>query len=76
MLLNVECKLFFSLVFRCLEKHLISKNKFISKSVQKGCMEKFLMLGIYTRFFLISNSGFCLELRLLNSEIEIGTGVA
>ena len=30
----------------------------------------------YTRFFLISNLGFCLELGLLNSETEIGTGVA
>ena len=30
----------------------------------------------YTRFFLISNLGFCLELELLNSETEIGTGVA
>ena len=38
-LLNVEGKLFFSLVSRRLEKHLIN-NKFINKSVQKGCMEK------------------------------------
>ena len=38
--LNVENKLFFSLVSRRLEKHLISSNKFINKSVQKGCMEK------------------------------------
>ena len=30
----------FSLVSRCLEKHLINSNKFINKSVQKGCMEK------------------------------------
>ena len=39
-LLNLEGKLFFSLVSRCLETHLISNNKFINKSVQKGCMEK------------------------------------
>ena len=39
-LLNVEGKLLFSLVSMRLEKHLISNNKFISKSVQKGCMEK------------------------------------
>ena len=39
-LLNMESKLFFSLVSRHLEKHLISSNKFINKSVQKGCMEK------------------------------------
>ena len=39
-LLNVEGKLFFSLVSRHLEKHLINNNKFINKSVQKGCMEK------------------------------------
>ena len=35
-LLNVEGKLFFSLFSRHLEKHLISNNKFINKSVQKG----------------------------------------
>ena len=39
-LLNVEGMLFFSLVSRRLEKHLICNNKFINKSVQKGCMEK------------------------------------
>ena len=39
-LLNVEGKLFFSLVSRRLEKHLIRTSKFINKSVQKGCMEK------------------------------------
>ena len=37
-LLNVEGKLFFSLVSRCVETHLISNNKIINKSVQKGCM--------------------------------------
>ena len=30
----------------------------------------------YTRFFFVSNLGFCLELGLLNFETEIGTGVA
>ena len=39
-LLNVESKLFFSLVPRCLETHLRSNSKFTNKSVQKGCMEK------------------------------------
>ena len=39
-LLNVEGKLFFSLVSRHLETHLINNKKFINKSVQKGCMEK------------------------------------
>ena len=39
-LLNVEGKLFFSLASRHLETHLISNNKIINKSVQKGCMEK------------------------------------
>ena len=39
-MLNVESKLFFSLVSRRLETHLISNNKIINKSVQKGCMEK------------------------------------
>ena len=34
------------------------------------------VLSVYTRFFFISNLGFCLELGLLNSETEIGTGVA
>ena len=39
-LLNVECKLFFSLVSKCLETHLIHKNKFIRKSIQKGSRKK------------------------------------
>ena len=39
-LLNVEGKLFFSLVSRRLENHIITNNKFINTSVQKGCMEK------------------------------------
>ena len=40
-LLNVEGKLFFfSLVYRHLEKYVISNNKFINKSGQKGCMER------------------------------------
>ena len=39
-LLNVEDKLFFSLISRLLEKHLISNNKFINRLVQKGCIEK------------------------------------
>ena len=39
-LLNVEGKLFFSLVSKRLETHLISNNKIINKSIQKGCMEK------------------------------------
>ena len=30
----------------------------------------------YTRFFFISDLGFCPELGLLNSETEIGTGIA
>ena len=38
-LLNMEDKLFFSLVSRRLETHLISNTKIINKSVQKGCME-------------------------------------
>ena len=29
-----------------------------------------------TLYFFISNLGFCLELGLLNSETEIGTGAA
>ena len=39
-LLNVEGKLFFSLVSKCLEAHLIHNNKFIDNSIQKGCMDK------------------------------------
>ena len=39
-LLNVEGKLFFSLVSKRLEAHLIHNNKFIDNSIQKGCMEK------------------------------------
>ena len=39
-LLNVEGKVFFSLVCKRLEVHLIHNNKFINNSIQKGCMEK------------------------------------
>lgn len=39
-LLNVESELFFSLVSRHLETHLIVASKFSNKSVQVGCMEK------------------------------------
>ena len=38
-LLNVEGKLFFSLLSSRLTKHIVHKNKFIDLSVQKGCME-------------------------------------
>ena len=39
-LLNVEGKLFFSLVSKQLEKHIITNNKFVNTSVQKGCIER------------------------------------
>ena len=39
-LLNVEGKLFFSLIARRLEKHIIKKNNIINTSVQKGCISK------------------------------------
>ena len=39
-LLNVEGKLFFSLISKRLETHIINNNKFINLSIQKGCMEK------------------------------------
>ena len=39
-LVNVEGQFFFSLVSRCLEKHLIGNNTFTNKSVRKGCIEK------------------------------------
>ena len=39
-LLNVEGKLFFSVVSKHLEAHLIHNNKFIDNSIQKSCMEK------------------------------------
>ena len=39
-LLNVEGKLFFSLVSKRLEARLIPNNKFIKKAIQKDCMAK------------------------------------
>ena len=39
-LLNVEGKLFFSLISKRLEDHIIHKNKFVNTSIQKGCMAK------------------------------------
>ena len=38
--LNVEGKLFFSLISKRLESHLLQSNKIINVSVQKGCMER------------------------------------
>ena len=39
-LLNVEGKLFFSLLAKRLESHIITNNRFINSSIQKGCMSK------------------------------------
>ena len=39
-LLNVEGKLFFSLLAKRLESHIISNNKLINPSIQKGCISK------------------------------------
>ena len=39
-LLNVEGKLFFSLLSKGMEDHIIHKNSFINVAIQKGCMEK------------------------------------
>ena len=39
-LLNAEGKLFFSLVSKRLETHLIHNNKFINSSIQKGVMKR------------------------------------
>ena len=41
-LLNVEGKLFFSLIARRLEEHIIQKNRIINRSIQKACMAKVL----------------------------------
>ena len=38
-LLNVEGKIFFSLVSKRCYSHLVTKNKLINTSIQKGCME-------------------------------------
>ena len=40
--LNVEGRLFFSLISKWLVSHLVQNNKTINLSVQKGCMEKVL----------------------------------
>ena len=39
-LLNVEGKLFFSLISKRIQSHIVTKNNFIDRSIQKGCMEK------------------------------------
>ena len=39
-LLNVEGKIFFSLLAKRLESHIIVKNKLINTSIQKGCISK------------------------------------
>ena len=38
-LLNVEGKLFFSLVSQRLTHHIVHRNRFLNTSIQKGCME-------------------------------------
>ena len=38
--MNVEGKLFFSLVSQRFVSHIIKNNKFVNASIQKGCMEK------------------------------------
>ena len=53
-LLNVEGKLFFSLVSKCLETQLIHSNKFINKSIQTGCMEK--ILGCWEHLSMVWNA--------------------
>ena len=39
-LLNIEGTIFFSLVSMKVQDHIITKNKIINSSVQKGCMAK------------------------------------
>lgn len=39
-LLNVEGKIFFSLLARRLENHILKKNKLINTAIQKGCISK------------------------------------
>ena len=50
-LLNVEGKLFFSLISKRLEIHLIYNSKFINYSIQKGCMEK--VPGFWEHFSMV-----------------------
>ena len=38
-LLNVEGKIYFSLISKRFYRHIVDKNKFIDTSIQKGCME-------------------------------------
>ena len=53
-LLNVEGKLFFSLVSKRLETHLIHNNKFINNSIQKGCMVK--IPGCWEHLSMVSHA--------------------
>ena len=50
-LLNVEGKLFFSLISMRLETNLICNNKFIYNSIQNGCMEK--VPGWWEHLFMV-----------------------
>ncbi|MGY8822248.1 MAG: reverse transcriptase domain-containing protein [Pseudomonadales bacterium] len=52
-LLNVEGKLFFSLISKRLENHIIG-NKLISSSIQKGCMEK--VPGVWEHISMVWSS--------------------
>ena len=48
--LNVKGKLFFGLIFKCLETHFICNNKFINNSIQKGSMKK--VAGCWEHLFM------------------------
>ena len=50
-LLNIEGKLFFSLISKCLETYMIHDNKFINNSIPKGCMEK--ISGCWERLSIV-----------------------
>ena len=71
-LLNVEGKLFFSLISKRLGKRIIPNNKFINTSVQKGFMEK--VFGCREHMSMVwgdLKEAHCNKLNVLNISLDI-----
>ena len=74
-LLNVERKLFFSLISKRLDKHIIANNKYINTSVQKECMEK--VPGCWEHMCMVwaaLKGARCNKLNVANIWLDIANG--
>ena len=73
--LNIEGNLFFSFIWKRLEKHIIANNKFINTSIQKGCLEK--VPGCWKHVSMIWGAlkwAWCKKLNAANIWLDIANG--